>query len=107
MKQRLALAALAALIAALPTGAAAYPTKPITMILGFAPGGPSDVMARVLSKKMEEYLKQPIIIENQARRRRHNRRRHRRPRRARRSYHHAGDRQHPRDQCDALSERPV
>jgi tripartite-type tricarboxylate transporter receptor subunit TctC len=66
MKGRLAFAALAALIAALPTGAAAYPTKPITMILGFAPGGPSDVMARVLSKKMEEYLKQPIIIENRS-----------------------------------------
>ena len=66
MKQRLAWAALAALIAAMPTGASAYPTKPITMILGFAPGGPSDVMARVLTKKMEEYLKQPIIIENRA-----------------------------------------
>ncbi len=66
MKKRLAFAALAALIAALPTGAAAYPTKPITMILGFAPGGPSDVMARVLSKKMEEYLKQPIVIENRS-----------------------------------------
>ncbi len=67
MKQRLASAALAALIAALPLGAAAYPTKPITMILGFAPGGPSDVMARVLTKKMEEFLKQPIVIENRAR----------------------------------------
>ena len=44
MSKRLALAALSALIAAMPlTGAAAYPTKPITMILGFAPGGPSDV----------------------------------------------------------------
>jgi tripartite-type tricarboxylate transporter receptor subunit TctC len=62
----LALATVSALIAALPSAAAAYPTKPITMILGFAPGGPSDVMARVLSKKMEEYLKQPIIIENKA-----------------------------------------
>ena len=47
-------------------GASAYPTKPITMILGFAPGGPSDVMARVLTKKMEEYLKQPIVIDNRA-----------------------------------------
>ncbi len=67
MSGRLALATFSAVIAALPlTGAAAYPTKPITMILGFAPGGPSDVMARVLSKKMEEYLKQPIVIENKA-----------------------------------------
>ena len=67
MNKRLALAAFSALIAAQPfTGASAYPTKPITMILGFAPGGPSDVMARVLTKKMEEYLKQPIVIENKA-----------------------------------------
>ena len=67
MKRRLALAAFSALMAALPlAGASAYPTKPITMVLGFAPGGPSDVMARVLTKKMEEYLKQPIVIDNRA-----------------------------------------
>ena len=67
MSKRLALAAFSAVIATVPmTAASAYPTKPITMILGFAPGGPSDVMARVLSKKMEEFLKQPIIIENKA-----------------------------------------
>ena len=44
--------------------AADYPTKPITLMIGFAPGGPSDVMARILTKKMEEILKQPFIIEN-------------------------------------------
>ena len=44
--------------------AADYPTRPITLIIGFAPGGPSDVMARVLSRKMEEILKQPLVIEN-------------------------------------------
>jgi tripartite-type tricarboxylate transporter receptor subunit TctC len=53
-------------IVASPAAAQQYPSKPITMILGFAPGGPSDVMARVLTKKMEEYLKQPIVIENKA-----------------------------------------
>ncbi len=67
MTKRLALAALTALVVAAPmSGADAFPTKPITLVLGFAPGGPSDVMARVLSKKMEEILKQPIIIENKA-----------------------------------------
>jgi tripartite-type tricarboxylate transporter receptor subunit TctC len=44
--------------------AADYPTKPITLMIGFAPGGPSDVMARILSRKMEEILKQPLVIEN-------------------------------------------
>jgi tripartite-type tricarboxylate transporter receptor subunit TctC len=48
----------------LPVAAADYPTKPITLIIGFAPGGPSDVMARILTKKMEEVLKQPLVIEN-------------------------------------------
>jgi tripartite-type tricarboxylate transporter receptor subunit TctC len=67
MRKRLALAAWAALVAALPvTDAAAYPTKPVTLVLGFAPGGPSDVMARILTKKMEEFLKQPIVIDNRA-----------------------------------------
>lgn len=66
MNRWLSSAVLAAILTAAPLSAAAYPTKPITMILGFAPGGPSDVMARVLTKKMEEYLKQPIIIENKA-----------------------------------------
>jgi tripartite-type tricarboxylate transporter receptor subunit TctC len=49
---------------ATPVAAADYPTKPITLIIGFAPGGPSDVMARILTKKMEEVLKQPFVIEN-------------------------------------------
>jgi tripartite-type tricarboxylate transporter receptor subunit TctC len=47
-------------------GAAEFPTKPITLVIGFAPGGPSDVMARILTKKMEEILKQPVVIENRA-----------------------------------------
>jgi tripartite-type tricarboxylate transporter receptor subunit TctC len=54
---------LAAFVGAAPA-AADYPTKPITLIIGFAPGGPSDVMSRLLTKKMEETLKQPFIIEN-------------------------------------------
>jgi tripartite-type tricarboxylate transporter receptor subunit TctC len=46
--------------------AADYPTKPITLIIGFAPGGPSDVMARIITRRMEEILKQPLVIENRA-----------------------------------------
>src|SRR5215213_10354854 len=66
MKRWMGLAAgLAAVVAAMPVaGAAEFPTKPITLILGFAPGGPSDVMARILTRKMEEVLKQPFVIEN-------------------------------------------
>jgi len=54
----------AACCASLPADAADYPTKPITLIIGFAPGGPSDVLARILTRKMEEVVKQPFVIEN-------------------------------------------
>jgi tripartite-type tricarboxylate transporter receptor subunit TctC len=57
----------AALVCVAPAVRAAdYPTKPITLMIGFAPGGPSDVMARILTRKMEEILKQPLVIENRA-----------------------------------------
>jgi tripartite-type tricarboxylate transporter receptor subunit TctC len=59
-------AALAVPIGAMPAAAAEFPVKPITLVLGFAPGGPSDVMARILTRKMEESLKQPVVIENRA-----------------------------------------
>jgi tripartite-type tricarboxylate transporter receptor subunit TctC len=60
-------AGFAALIGVLPAARAAeFPTKPVTLVLGFAPGGPSDVMARILTKRMEELLKQPVVIENRA-----------------------------------------
>jgi tripartite-type tricarboxylate transporter receptor subunit TctC len=46
--------------------ASAYPTRPVTLVLGFAPGGPSDVMARIFAKTLEQKLGQPVIIENRA-----------------------------------------
>jgi tripartite-type tricarboxylate transporter receptor subunit TctC len=68
MTRSMALAAgIAALVASAPIAAAAdYPTRPITLMIGFAPGGPSDVMARILTRKLEELLKQPFVIENRA-----------------------------------------
>jgi tripartite-type tricarboxylate transporter receptor subunit TctC len=67
MKRTVALLASVVVVASAPAVPAAdYPTRPITLIIGFAPGGPSDVMARILTKKMEEILKQPFVIENRA-----------------------------------------
>src|SRR5499427_3735800 len=67
MKAAMIFLAGAALVCApAPARAADYPSKPITLMIGFAPGGPSDVMARILTKKMEEILKQPLVIENRA-----------------------------------------
>jgi len=67
MKAAIVIAACAALVGiTVPASAADYPSKPITLIIGFAPGGPSDVMARILTRKMEEILKRPFVIENRA-----------------------------------------
>jgi tripartite-type tricarboxylate transporter receptor subunit TctC len=42
----------------------AYPNKPITMVLPFPPGGPTDLVARVLAQKMGEQLGQSVVIDN-------------------------------------------
>lgn len=49
-----------------PNPASAYPTRPVTLVLGFAPGGPSDVMARIFGKRLEQALGQPLVIDNRA-----------------------------------------
>jgi tripartite-type tricarboxylate transporter receptor subunit TctC len=63
--KRLAIAALFA--AAFAAGAAAaqpYPSRPITIVVPFAAGGPTDTLARILSERMRQSLGQTIIIEN-------------------------------------------
>jgi tripartite-type tricarboxylate transporter receptor subunit TctC len=57
----------AACLTAFGTGLAqaqAYPTKPITMIVPFAAGGPTDTVARLVAQSMGNTLKQQIIVEN-------------------------------------------
>jgi tripartite-type tricarboxylate transporter receptor subunit TctC len=48
------------------TAAAAqpYPTRPITIVVPFAPGGPTDTVARIIAERMRAPLGQPIVIEN-------------------------------------------
>jgi tripartite-type tricarboxylate transporter receptor subunit TctC len=41
-----------------------YPSRPITMVVPFAAGGPTDVLARILAERMRGSLGQPVIIEN-------------------------------------------
>ncbi len=41
-----------------------YPTRPITMILPFAAGGPTDALARIIAERMRGALGQPVIVEN-------------------------------------------
>ncbi len=52
------------LVAVAPARAADYPSRPITLVVAFTPGGPSDVLARILGKQMEQSLGEPVIIEN-------------------------------------------
>ena len=64
-KISLALVALFALTLSLNgADAQSYPNKPVTLVVAFTPGGPSDVLARIVGKKMQEILGQPFIIEN-------------------------------------------
>jgi tripartite-type tricarboxylate transporter receptor subunit TctC len=43
-----------------------YPSKPITLIIPFPPGGPTDVTGRVLAEKLTGVMKQPVVVENKA-----------------------------------------
>src|SRR5262245_47579530 len=60
----LAFAALSIAAAADLACAQAYPTRPITMVVPFGPGGPTDVLARILAQRMGASLGQSVIIEN-------------------------------------------
>ena len=50
----------------LPAVAAAqdFPSKPIKLIVPFPPGGPNDIIARLVGQRMSEITKQPVVIDN-------------------------------------------
>jgi tripartite-type tricarboxylate transporter receptor subunit TctC len=57
--------ALAGLLLVAPVASAAdYPTRPVTLVVAFPPGGASDVLARILGRKLEPLLGQPLVIDN-------------------------------------------
>src|SRR5258708_8279863 len=70
MKRRIVIAAgLALALAAGLDGAAsaqAYPSRPVTVIVPYAPGGLPDTVARVIGRKLGEKWGQPVVIENRA-----------------------------------------
>ena len=57
-------AALAAPALICPATAQTYPSRPITMIIPFPPGGNVDVIGRILAERMRATLGQPVIVEN-------------------------------------------
>ena len=60
----LLLAVLPSLASVGPARAQAYPVKPIRIIVPFAPGGPNDILARIVGQKLTEAWNQQVIVEN-------------------------------------------
>lgn len=64
--EKLLLGAMAAVLIAPGAIAQPYPAKPVRMIVGFPPGGGTDVVARVISQKLSEWYGQTVVVENRA-----------------------------------------
>jgi len=66
LAQSIALAAMVALLpfAALAQSADQYPNRPVKMLIPYAPGGATDIIARHVSPKLQETLGQPFVVDN-------------------------------------------
>ena len=63
---RLLIAALALVAATDAFSQGAFPTRPVTVVVGFAPGGGTDIAARIIAKQLAVELGQQVLVENRA-----------------------------------------
>ncbi|MBV8836722.1 MAG: tripartite tricarboxylate transporter substrate binding protein BugD [Alphaproteobacteria bacterium] len=64
MSRTLLVAAFAGLVSVCAAQAQSYPSRPVTMVVGFSAGGPTDTVARIIGERMGRSLGQTIIVEN-------------------------------------------
>ncbi len=63
-RPRFAIVVLAMSVVAGSAAAQTYPARPLTMVVGYAVGGPTDTIARIMAERMKVALGQPVIVEN-------------------------------------------
>ncbi|MGN6570166.1 MAG: tripartite tricarboxylate transporter substrate binding protein [Pseudolabrys sp.] len=61
---QIAASAVASIAAMRRASAQVYPSRPVRIVVGFAPGGPNDIVARMIARWLSERLGQPFIVEN-------------------------------------------
>ena len=104
MRKLIGVVALAMMAGLAGAQAQSFPSRQITLVVPFPPGGSTDVAARIMAEKMRPILGQPVIIEKPGRRRRQHRGRARRTRGAGRLHHRHRPVGHPRRQHHLQSE---
>jgi tripartite-type tricarboxylate transporter receptor subunit TctC len=62
--KRLIIALLLMLVAGAAAAQGSYPVRPIRVLVGYTPGGATDIVARILAAKLQEALGQPVVVEN-------------------------------------------